>query len=42
VSELARDLEVGEETQAAIAELAEDERFLLAVEDYMWRTRVLH
>lgn len=34
------DLDVG--TRTAIAELAEDESFLLAVEDYLGRTAVLH
>ena len=42
VTELARDPDVDEETSRAIAELATDERFLLAVEDYVGRTRVAH
>jgi hypothetical protein len=42
VSEVAQDFELDEETRIAIAELAEDERFLLAVEDYLGRTRVVH
>jgi len=42
VLELASDPEVDEETTRAIAELAADRRFLLAVEDYVGRTRVVH
>jgi len=42
VTEVARDPGFDEETRLAIAELAEDESFLLAVEDYVGRTRVIH
>jgi hypothetical protein len=42
VTEIARDPDFDEETRLAIAELAEDETFLLAVEDYLGRTRVIH
>jgi hypothetical protein len=42
VTEVARDPDFDEETRLAIAELAEDETFLLAVEDYVGRTRVIH
>ena len=42
VTEVARDPDFDEETRLAIAELAEDETFLLAVEDYLGRTRVIH
>ena len=36
------DLSIDPETRAEFAELAEDESFLLAVEDYLRRTRVAH
>ena len=42
VSDIARDPDLDEETRLAVAELAEDESFLLAVEDYLGRTRVIH
>jgi hypothetical protein len=42
VSEVVHDPDVDEQTRLAIAELAEDESFLLAVEDYLGRTRVEH
>ncbi len=42
VTEVAHDQELDEETRCAIAELAEDETFLLAVEDYLGRTRIYH
>jgi hypothetical protein len=42
VIEVAHDPDFDEETRCAIAELAEDEAFLLAVEDYMGRTSVFH
>jgi len=42
VVQLASDPDVDEETVSAIAELAQDKRFLLAVEDYVGRTRVVH
>jgi hypothetical protein len=42
VSQVAGDPEFDEDTRDAIAELACDEAFLLAVEDYLSRTRVIH
>jgi hypothetical protein len=42
VTEVVRDLDFDENTRLAIAELAEDETFLLAVEDYLGRTRLVH
>jgi hypothetical protein len=42
LSQVAEDPEFDEETRSAIAELGEDETFLLAVEEYMGRTRVIH
>jgi hypothetical protein len=42
VIEVAHDPEFDEETRCAIAELAEDETFLLAVEEYLGRTRLVH
>ena len=36
------DLDIDPETRAEFVELAEDESFLLAVEDYVRRTRVAH
>jgi hypothetical protein len=42
VVEVVHDPEFDEETRCAIAELAEDETFLLAVEDYVGRTRIYH
>ena len=41
-TEVAHDPDFDEETRLAIAELAEDETFLLAVEEYVGRTRVIH
>jgi hypothetical protein len=40
--EVAADPEFDEDTRAAIAELACDEAFLLAVEDYLGRTSLVH
>jgi hypothetical protein len=40
--ELAHDRDVDDETKGTLAELAQDESFLLAVEDYVLRTRTLH
>ena len=34
--------ELDEDTKGTLSELARDEAFLLAVEDYLHRTRVLH
>jgi hypothetical protein len=42
VSEVVRDPDFDQATREAIAELAEDEGFLLAVEDYLGRTAVQH
>jgi hypothetical protein len=42
VVDVAHDLDFDEETRCAIAELAEDETFLLAMDDYLRRTRVVH
>jgi hypothetical protein len=42
VSQVAESPEFDEETREAIAELACDHAFLLAVEDYLARTRVAH
>jgi hypothetical protein len=40
--ELAGDSELDAETKVTFAELAQDESFLHAVEDYVRRTRALH
>jgi hypothetical protein len=40
--ELADDADLDEETKLTVAELAADAMFLLAVEDYVRRTRALH
>jgi hypothetical protein len=42
LTELAHDDELDEETKGTLRELAEDDRFLLAVEDYLQRTQLLH
>ncbi len=42
VIDVAYDPDFDEETRLAITKLAEDESFLLAVEDYLGRTRVFH
>jgi hypothetical protein len=42
LKELARDQDLDAETKGTLAELAEDDSFLLAVEDYVERTQVLH
>jgi hypothetical protein len=42
VVRVAHDPELDEDMRNAIAELAEDETFLLAVEDYLGRTAVQH
>lgn len=42
LTELAHDPELDDETKVTLRELAEDNRFLLAVEDYLHRTKVLH
>jgi hypothetical protein len=40
--ELERDADLDDETKGTVAELAQDESFLHAVEDYVQRTRDLH
>jgi hypothetical protein len=40
--ELDADRELDDETKGTLAELAQDETFLHAVEDYVRRTRALH
>jgi hypothetical protein len=40
--ELAQDEDLDDETKGTLEELAKDSTFLLAVEDYLARTRVLH
>jgi hypothetical protein len=40
--ELARDEDLDDETKGTLRELAEDNTFLLALEDYLERTQVLH
>jgi hypothetical protein len=42
LTELAHDSELDEETKGTLRELAEDNSFLLAVEDYLQRTQFLH
>ena len=42
LSELASDEDLDDETKGTLRELAEDNSFLLAVEDYVSRTEVLH
>jgi hypothetical protein len=42
LTELAHDPELDDETKGTLRELAEDDTFLLAVEDYLQRTHVLH
>jgi hypothetical protein len=42
LTELAHDEDLDEETKGTLKELAEDDTFLLAVEDYLHRTNVLH
>ena len=42
LTELARDEDLDEETKGTLRELAEDNTFLLTLEDYLHRTRVLH
>ena len=41
-SELAGTTELDEFTKGTLSEIARDEAFLLAVDDYLHRTRVLH
>ena len=42
LSELARDDDLDDETKGTLTELAKDNTFLLAVEDYLQRTERLH
>jgi hypothetical protein len=42
LTELARDEDLDDETKGTLRELAEDNTFLLAVEDYLERTRNQH
>ena len=42
LTELERDDDLDDETKGTLKELAEDDTFLLAVEDYLQRTTVLH
>jgi hypothetical protein len=42
LKELARDDDLDDETKGTLRELAEDNSFLLAVEDYLQRTDRLH
>jgi hypothetical protein len=42
LNEVARDEELDDETKGTLKELAEDDSFLLVVEDYLQRTTVLH
>ena len=42
VAELQRDAELDEQTKDHLTELANDEAFLLAVEDYLFRTSHFH
>ena len=42
LTELARDEDLDPETKGTLRELAEDNTFLLAVEDYLERTQLLH
>jgi hypothetical protein len=42
LTELAKDADLDEETKGTLAELARDDTFLLAVEDYLQKTQRLH
>jgi hypothetical protein len=42
LADLRHDAELDEYTKGTITEIAEDESFLLAVEDYVQRTRLVH
>ena len=42
LTEIARDDDLDDDTKGTLAELARDRSFLLAVEDYLQRTRQLH
>jgi hypothetical protein len=40
--ELARDQDLDDATKGTLTEIAQDETFLLAVEDYLQRTQFVH
>ena len=42
LTELAQDEDLDDETKGTLEELANDSSFLLAVEDYLARTKLLH
>jgi hypothetical protein len=42
LDELEDDPEVDEDVKGSLAEIAQDQRFLLALEDYVQRTRRFH
>ena len=42
LTEIARDDDLDDDTKGTLTELARDRSFLLAVEDYLQRTRQLH
>jgi hypothetical protein len=42
LAELVRDSELDERTKGSLVEIATDESFLLAVEDYLNRTEIAH
>jgi hypothetical protein len=42
LTQLAQDADLDEETKGTLTELAKDNTFLLAVEDYVQRTQLLH
>jgi len=42
IARLRRDTDVDEDTKGRVAEIASDEQFLLAVEDYVLRTTRVH
>jgi hypothetical protein len=42
IDEIARDADLDEETKGQLAELAQDDGFLLAVEDFLVRTTRFH
>ena len=42
LTELERDEDLDDETKGTLEELAKDSNFLLAVEDYLQRTHLLH
>jgi hypothetical protein len=42
IAEIERDAEIDEQTKGHLTELANDQAFLLAVEDYLYRTSAFH